>query len=104
MAEFPFSDLHSFKDYVGFVKLCAPDMFPDREGVGPHEKWTLELAFKGLHLGLDLSVKEKGDRPQFGKSRKLVEAAYEDYRAGRMREGFMKLEEVQKLLRKIPSQ
>jgi hypothetical protein len=49
-AAFPFSDLHSFKDYVGFVKLCAPDSFLVREGVGPSDQWTLELAFEGLRL------------------------------------------------------
>jgi hypothetical protein len=37
MADFPFSDLHSFKDYIGFVQLCAPDRFPRREGIPPAE-------------------------------------------------------------------
>jgi hypothetical protein len=57
-AEFPFSDLHSFKDYVGFVKLCAPDKFAPREGVSPADQWTLDLAFAGLRLGLRMAIEE----------------------------------------------
>jgi hypothetical protein len=33
----------------------------------------------------------------------MIEEAYTHYREGRMREGFFKLEEMQKLLKKIPS-
>ena len=103
MAKFPFNDLHSFKDYVGFVKLCSPDQYPLREGVAPEEQWTLDLAFEGLRYGLSLAVKEKGDRPVFEECRGLVEKAYESYREGKKRDGFFKLEEVSKLLRQVPS-
>lgn len=104
MARFPFSDLHSFKDYVGFVKLCAPDSFPAREGVGPGEQWTLDLAFEGLRLGLRMAVEEKGPKPAFATCETLVEEAYGHYRQRQMREGFTKLQDVQKLLKKVPSQ
>jgi hypothetical protein len=103
MAKFHFNDLHSFKDFVGFVKLCSPDQYPPRDGVAPEEQWTLELAFEGLRYGLALAVKEKGDRPAFEQCRGLVEEAYGYYREGKKREGFFKLEEVCKLLRKVPS-
>ena len=102
-ATFPFSDLHSFKDFVGFVKLCAPDEFPRREGVGPADQWTLDLAFEGLRLGLRMAIEEKGDREEFGLSKAMIEDAYAVYRDGRMRDGFFKLEELQKLLKTIPS-
>lgn len=104
MAHFPFTDLHSFKDYVSFVYICAPDRFPEREGVEPNERWTLDLAFEGLRYGLSLAAKEKGDLPIFATCRAMVEEAYNHYREGRMREGFFKLEEMGKLLRKLPSQ
>jgi len=103
MAKFPFTDLHSFKDYVVFVQTCAPDRFRPREGVDPNEQWTLELAFEGLRRGLLMASEEKGERPAFAECRSLVEDAFTHYREGRIREGFFKLEEVQKLLRKIPS-
>src|SRR6185437_15701385 len=103
-AKFPFSDLHSFKDYVGFVKICAPDRFRPREGVGPDDQWTLDPAFDGLRLGLKMAAEEKGERAEFARGRMLVEEAYAAYRDGRMRDGFFRLEELQKLLRKVPSQ
>jgi hypothetical protein len=102
-AAFPFSDLHSFKDYVGFVKLCAPDEFPPRDGLGPDDQWTLDLAFDGLRLGLRMAIEEKGDREEFTRSQSLVEDAYVAYRDDRLGDGFFKLEELQKLLQKIPS-
>ncbi len=102
-AAFPFSDLHSFKDYVGFVKLCAPGDFPPREGVGPADQWTLELAVEGLRLGLRMAVEEKGERDEFARGESLVNDAHAAYRDGRVRDGFFKLEELQKLLKKVPT-
>ena len=103
-AKFPFNDLHGFKDYVMYVQHYSPDRFWPREGVGPEDQWTLHLAFKGLRLGLDMAVQEKGNRQEFAESRRLVEEAYEAYKAGDIRTGWDKLEQVQKLLRKVPSQ
>jgi hypothetical protein len=103
-AKFPFSDLHSFKDYLGFVGLCAPDMFPDREGVGPEDKWTLDLAFFGLREGLKLSATEKGSLGVFTECENLVGEAYEAYRAGQIKDGYSKLAQVKKLLSCVPSQ
>ena len=104
MAKFGFSDLHSFKDYVVFVRMCAPDQFPTREGLPAEDQWTLDLAFRGLREGLALVINEKGEKPVFRDCGRLVEEAYEQYRAGNKREGFFKLEEVNKLLKKVPSQ
>jgi hypothetical protein len=62
MTNFPFNGLHSFKDYVVFVRMCAPDQFPAREGVPGEDQWTLDLAFHGLREGLALVVREKGEK------------------------------------------
>jgi hypothetical protein len=102
-AKFPFSDLHSFKDYVVFAQTYLPDRFRPREGVGPADQWTMDLAFEGLRLGLRMAVEEKGERAEFTQGKLLVEDAYTAYRDGRMRDGFFKLEELQKLLKKVPS-
>jgi hypothetical protein len=104
MTHFGFSDLHGFKDYVGWVKLCAPDSFPSPEVSGVNQQWTLDLAFEGLRSGLKMAVEEKGPKPIFATCEKLVEEAYTHYREGRTREGFFKLQEAQKLLKKIPTQ
>jgi hypothetical protein len=102
-AAFPFSDLHSFKDYVVFVQTYLPDRFRPREGVGPGDQWTLDLAFEGLRLGLKMAAEEKGERAEFTRGGALVEEAYAAYRDGNMRDGFLKLEDLQKLLKKVPS-
>jgi len=103
-AHFGFSDLHSFKDYVGFVKLCAPDDFPTEEWAGPEDQMTLDLAFEGLRLGMRMAAEEKGQREEFVKGELLVEEAYAAYREGQIRDGFFKLEELQKMLKRVPSQ
>jgi hypothetical protein len=103
MARFPFNDLHSFKDYVGFVQLCSPDAFPLREGAAVATPWTIDLAFEGLRQGLNMSIEEKGDRIEFSESRRLIEQAYDAYKSGDVRSGFATLEQVQKLLGKVPS-
>jgi hypothetical protein len=103
-AKFPFNDLHSFKDYVVFVRMCAPNYFPSREGLGEEAQWSLDLAFRGLHEGLELARREKGDRPLFHECNRLVDEAYREYKAGNRREGFVKLEEVNRLLKTVPSQ
>src|SRR3954454_17035109 len=99
-AHFGFTDLHSFKDYVVFVQTCASTKFPPREGVGPADQWTLDLAFEGLRLGLRMAVEEKGERDEFTRGKSLVDDAYAAYRDGRARDGFFKLEELHKLLNK----
>jgi len=104
MTNFPFSDLHSFKDYVVYVQTYLPDRFPPRTAAGPEDQWTLDLAFEGLRLGLNMAAEEKGDRNEFVESCRLVEDAHSAYKSGDVRSGFKKLEEVQKLLRNVPSQ
>jgi len=100
---FGFSDLHSFKDYVVWVQTGASTKFPVENWAGPDDQMTLDLAFKGLRLGLEMAVQEKGERAEFVQGRTLVEEAYAAYRDRRMRDGFFKLEELQKLLKKVPS-
>jgi hypothetical protein len=103
MAKFPFTDLHGFKDYVGFVKLCAPDLFPARQGVQPDEQWTLELAFVGLREGLRLSAEEKGPLGIFSECAALIEEAFDAYSVNHVRDGYLKLDAAYNLLKKVPT-
>lgn len=103
-ARYGFTDFHSFKDYVGYVRLCAPSLFPPLDWIPPDEQMNLERAFFGLRYGFDLSAKEKGELPAFTKCRELVEEAFGLYRTGHAREGASKLGEVSELIKKIPSQ
>ncbi len=102
-ARFPFSDLHSFKDYVVFVQTGASTTFRFREGAGPADQWTLDLAFEGLRLGLRMAADEKGERDEFTLGKSLVEEAHAAYRDGNVRKGFSKLEELRSLLNKVRS-
>ncbi len=104
MTKFPFTDLHSFKDFVGFVSMCAPNQFPRREGVPIEDQWTLSLAFQGLREGLSRAVEEKGPRAEFGECLKLISEAQEHYEAGREDEGFFALDQAQKVLQRISTQ
>ena len=104
MAKWHFHDLHGFKDFVTSVGMCAPDQFPVHDFLAADEQMTLDRAFEGLRYGLDLTAKEKGNLPVLATCRGMVKEAYEHYRAGRMREGFFKLQEMEKLLRRLPSQ
>ncbi len=104
MAHFGFTDLHSFKDFVAFVRLCAPSDFPVEDYLKPDEQMNLDRAFDGLRYGLKLTAEEKGDLPVLATCRALVEEAYALYRDDRMRDGYFKVQEMEKLLKKIPSQ
>jgi len=103
VAKWPFSDLHGFKDFVGFVKLCAPAAFPLREGVSSAEQWSLDLAFQGLRDGLDLYVPRGRDGARFANCIALAEHAYGEYQAGRRRDGFAALADLQRIVKSIPS-
>jgi hypothetical protein len=104
MKNFGFHDVHSFKDFVAFVLLCAPEQFPVRDYLAPDEQWTLDRAFEGLRYGLTLTAQQKGELPVLAICRAMAEESYTHYREGRKREGFFKLQEMEKLLNKLPSQ
>jgi hypothetical protein len=56
-----FHDLHSFKDYVAIVIVCAPDRFIPETWRSDDDQLNLERAFAGLRYGLELTAQEKGD-------------------------------------------
>jgi len=101
MSRFPFYDLHSYKDYVGFVKLCAPEYFPEREGVSAGEQWTLDLAFEGLREGLAIAKRERGALPVFEECGLLIEDALQLYREQKIKAGYLKLDEVSRRLGRV---
>jgi hypothetical protein len=100
-SEFPFSDLHSFKDFIVFVRMCAPDEFPAREGVPPSEQWSLELAFEGLNAGLDMAREQKASPRVIADCQALFDLALSHYRAGDRREGFQTLDKAHRAFGKV---
>ena len=100
---FGFTDLHGFKDFVVYVLSCAPDLFPEDDWRAPDQQMNLERAFLGLRYGLQLMATEKGESHLLNECRQLVDEALTEYRAGRDHDGQKKLEQVENLLRKVPS-
>jgi hypothetical protein len=52
---------------------------------------------------LQLTATEKGESPLLNQCRQWVEEALAEYRAGRDHDGQKKLEQVENLLKKLPS-
>jgi len=100
---FGFSDLHGFKDFVVYVLSCAPDLFPEDDWRAPDQQMNLERAFLGLRYGLDLTVQEKGESVLLNQCRQLMDEALIEYHAGRDHSGQNKLEQMEGLLKKLPS-
>lgn len=100
---FGFTDLHGFKDYVGMMIVCTPDQYMEMDWLAPEEQMDLDRAFVGLQYGLDLAAQEKGESATLARCRSLVEESYAEYKAGRDHAGQLKLEEVEKLLAKMPT-
>jgi hypothetical protein len=103
-AYFGFTDLHGFKDFVVEVLAGAPDDFMEMDWLAPEEQMNLDRAFVGLRYGLGLALTEKGDSDTLARCRALVDDAYADYDAGRDHAGQLKLEEVEKLLKRLPTE
>lgn len=102
--QFGFHDLHSFKDYVGWVKLCAPDDFPYEEWHAPSNQMTLDVAYEGLQRGLEIAASEGVSDTILTECRSLFDAAFKYYRAGNLQDGFKSMEAAQRILRRVPSQ
>ena len=100
---FGFTDLHGFKDFVGFVILCAPDEFPSDDWLKPEECMNLDRAFVGLRYGLDVTASEVGETEVLSDCRQLVEDAYAEYQAGRDEAGQQRLEQMDKMLLRLRS-
>jgi hypothetical protein len=101
--QWPFWDLHGFKDFVVGIYLEAPHFAP-MDFLPPEEQMTLDRAFAGLRYGLRLAAEEKRESPLLERCRELVEEAHAEYRAGRDRAGMIKLQEMEKLLLTLPTE
>ena len=97
-----FSDLNGFKDFVGYVRLCAPDIFPVDEWLTSDEQMDLDRAFEGLDYGFKLLLREGFD-PEF--IAKLVAISFESlqhFKSGNESSGHRCLKELDTLLGALP--
>lgn len=95
---FAFNDIVGFRDYVGYVYGCAPDMFPEEDWLQPHEQMNMKIAFCGLRYGLEIIEKEKGQSQRIEAMRELIDQAEEAYRANDIRGGMEKMDKVRAML------
>ncbi|MGZ6300230.1 MAG: hypothetical protein ACXWMN_07040, partial [Candidatus Limnocylindria bacterium] len=56
-----------------------------------------------VRRGLHTAAEGKGPRDEFTRGESLAEGAFAAFHDGRVRDGFFKPEELQKLLKKVPS-
>jgi hypothetical protein len=97
------TDLHSYKDYVVFVMAYAPDLFPHEDWLPDDKQLNLDRAFDGLRAGLQLIDRETKDATLVGRCTRLIEEAHELYRSGNDFPGQQKLEQLEALLKRVPS-
>jgi hypothetical protein len=102
-AYFGFTDVHGFKDYIVSVILEAPSDFMEMDWLPPGDQMNLDRAFEGLRHGFDL-VEREFDAATAQPMRQLAAEALAAYEHGDERGGQAKLEAVQKLLRRLPTQ
>lgn len=100
---FGFSDLHSFKDYVVYVLSCAPELFPAEDWLKAEEQMNLDRAFVGLELGFQLIAQEGVEPEIITQCRRLTAESCELYKLGQELDGQRCLEQVEEILKKIPS-
>jgi hypothetical protein len=99
-AYYGFSDVPGCLDFVGYVILYAPDMFPHEDWLGADEQMNLDRAFDGLRYGLSLLRNHRLSSSECAECSTLVESAFERYRRGADVEGQRLLEEFESLLKR----
>ena len=95
---FHFQDVHSFKDFLGMVIVCAPDNFVTCDWLSAAEQTDLKRAFEGLSYGLNLVEREFGTSDGLNRARVLVSESLEAYRSGSEIAGQQKLEVLEQWL------
>jgi hypothetical protein len=98
---FGYGDISGFIDFVTYVLSCAPELFPKEKWLDPDHQMNLDRAFIGLRYGLTVLANEKVDLGLLEQCRHLIDEAHAEYRAGRDHDGQCRLEEVERVLKKL---
>ena len=69
-------------DFIGYVVLCAPNAFPQRDYLAPEEQMNLERAFEEMRIGLDVFSPRKLTDTKREKALSLLEESLNSYRTG----------------------
>lgn len=89
------TDTNSLYDFIGYVVLCAPDSFPQRDYLPPHEQVNLERAFEELRNGIDLVHRENREAGRSKLLSQLLDESLSLYKAGNELAAAHKLQDFQ---------
>ena len=88
------SELYSF---IGYVVVGAPDRFPTEDYLPADEQMTLDRAFSELREGMRFVP--RAHEPGFHETLSAhLDAALESYRAGDIKAGAHRLQELRRLI------
>lgn len=74
-------DIDSFYNFIGYVRLTAPDRFPVRDYLKPDQQMNLDRAFAELRNGLQLVDPEVADEKKRAQLSALLEDSLSAYRS-----------------------
>jgi exonuclease VII small subunit len=92
------TDLNSFRDFIGYAVLCAPDDFPEEDYLQPDEQMNLERAFEELRNALNLVKPSKLNDAKRRDALSLLEESLNSYRSGNDIKGAHLLQDFQNVI------
>ena len=85
-------------DFIGYVFVCAPDQFPERDFLEPNEQMNLERAFAELNSSLDSLDQEVVTPAKRPRLVELLDRSLAAYRGGDRFGGAHLLQDFQDLI------
>ena len=82
-------------EILELVIVHAPDEFPEEDFLEPEEQLTLDMAFKELHVGVNLLSAKRVSEARRNELRKLLQQAHDKYLEGRDVEAAYILQELE---------
>lgn len=76
------NDINSFYDFIGYVVLCAPDQFPQRDYLPAEDQMNLERAFVELHHGVEFIDPGVASGESLSTIKSLIDQAHAAYKGG----------------------
>ena len=84
-----------FRDFLSLVIVHAPDEFPEEDFLEPEEQLTLDMAFKELHIGVNLLSAKRVTEAKRNELRSILQKAHSKYFEGRDVEAAHLLQELE---------
>lgn len=86
--------LGELKDVIAYVMAYAPDRFPHRDYLGPEEQVDLHSIFNQVREGFEDIAISRGESVVVQQCRHGIEDAYQSYRSGDRKAGFLAIQDV----------